>query len=172
MSKTLWLHHPAPLPGEGAVRLLEARPTSLAQLSPLRHELRAALRNESRPPGMEDEAADRLLLACEELASNGLRHGRGEVRATVTTLATGWLLDVSDAAVDRPPTPAIGRDPAFGGLGLFLVAGFSSACGWSVDGPRKHVWARIDFTPAEETQPTRPWLPEPRGDAPDPERAE
>jgi anti-sigma regulatory factor (Ser/Thr protein kinase) len=167
MSETLWPPHPPPLPGEGAVRIYEARPTTLAELTSLRRELRAALLDDSRPLGVDEEAVEGLLLAWEELLSNGLRHGHGEVRATVTTLATGWLLDVSDAAVDRPPAPAVGRDPAFGGLGLHLVAGFSSACGWSIQGARKRVWARIDFATTGQTGSTKPWLPHPRDDASD-----
>ena len=58
----------------------------------------------------------------------------------------GWLVEVSDARPDRPPTPAVDRDPALGGLGLHLIARLSSSHGWSVTGPRKLVWALL--TPA------------------------
>jgi hypothetical protein len=73
----------------------------------------------------------------------------------VTGNATSWLLEVSDAAADRPPSPAIGRDPAQGGLGLHLVARLCDAHGWTSDGHRKTVWARIDHTSAG-TRPARP----------------
>ena len=51
----------------------------------------------------------------------------------------GWLLDVSDAA------PAVGRDPATGGLGLYTVARLSAGRRWTIDGECKHVWVRIDY---------------------------
>jgi hypothetical protein len=64
----------------------------------------------------------------------------------ITTFDRFWLLDVADGAVDRPPVPAVGHDPARGGLGLHLVARICGACGWSAVRDRKHVWARIDYT--------------------------
>jgi two-component sensor histidine kinase len=94
-------------------------------------------------------AVERLLLVFEELVSNALRHGRAPVVVEVTTFDHCWLLDVSDAAVDRPPTPAVGRDAAYGGLGLYLVADLCGSHGWTVADDRKHVWARIDYTRAE-----------------------
>jgi hypothetical protein len=63
-------------------------------------------------------------------------------------------------AVDRPPQPAVGRDAAHGGLGLYLVARIFVAHGWPVDGDREHVWARIDATGAETRQAgpeSAPW---------------
>jgi hypothetical protein len=66
------------------------------------------------------------------------------VRAAVTAFDGCWLLEVSDAAADRPPTPAQGRDAAQGGLGLPLVARISGAHGWQITGDRKNVWARVD----------------------------
>ena len=84
-----------------------------------------------------------MLLAFEELASNGLRHGRPPVHVTVTATRAGWLLEVSDAADDRPPTPAVGRDPVHGGLGLHLVARLCTTHGWIPRNGRKHVWAHV-----------------------------
>ena len=69
----------------------------------------------------------------------------------MTDEADYWLLDVSDAAVDRPPTPAIDRDAADGGLGLYLIAQMCSAHGWTVDEERKHVWACVDHPRADGT---------------------
>jgi anti-sigma regulatory factor (Ser/Thr protein kinase) len=86
---------------------------------------------------------DRLLLAFEELASNGLRHSGAPIRVQVLGCPEGWLVDVSDACPDSPPTPAVDRDPALGGLGLHLVARLAAAVGWAADGGRKHVWAAL-----------------------------
>jgi hypothetical protein len=109
--------------------------------------LRVALSHGRRPAGASDDDLDRLLLAFEELVSNGLRHGSGPVEAVVTTAETGWLLEVSDAAGDTAPVPAVGRDAALGGLGLYLVAQMCGSHGWSAqDDGRKVVWARLDFT--------------------------
>jgi hypothetical protein len=55
----------------------------------------------------------------------------------------GWLLDLSDEAPDRPPIPAVDRDPALGGMGLHLVAQLSTDYGWEGRPGRKHVWARL-----------------------------
>lgn len=95
------------------------------------------------PAGADEDDVERLLLAFEELASNGLRHGGAPVRAAVTRTADGWLIDVTDAVADRVPTPAVDRDPAHGGLGLYLVARLGAAHGWWRQPDHKHVWARI-----------------------------
>ena len=87
---------------------------------------------------------DELLLVYEELTSNGLRHGRSPVFVRVAATGDGWLVDVTDAAVDHPPVPAVDRDPADGGLGLHLVARLCQAHGWIVDDGRKHVWACVE----------------------------
>ncbi|MGR7023290.1 ATP-binding protein [Geodermatophilus sp. URMC 62] len=121
-------------------------PAGPAELTACRRGLAAALHDGARPPGADEGAVERLLLAYEELASNAVRHGRGPVEVTVTSNDTSWLLEVSDAAADRPPSPAIGRDPANGGLGLHLVSRLCDAHGWTTDGHRKTVWARIDHT--------------------------
>jgi anti-sigma regulatory factor (Ser/Thr protein kinase) len=98
----------------------------------------------------EDEAAEQLVLAFDELASNALRHGECPVVATVVAGSGGWLLDVSDRAPQSMPAPAVGRDPAQGGLGLHLVARMSVAHGWYVDDDCKHVWACL---PTAEDRP-------------------
>jgi hypothetical protein len=77
----------------------------------------------------------------------------------LTTFDRFWLLDVSDAAGDRPPALAVGRDAAQGGLGLCMVAGLCGAYGWTIVDGRKHVWARIDYTRAESPG----CVPQPRG---------
>jgi len=118
--------------------------------------LRVALSHGGRPAAATDDDLDRLLLAFEELVSNGLRHGRAPVEAAVTTSETGWLLEVSDGAGDSGPVPAVGRDAALGGLGLYLVAQLCGSHGWSTqDDGRKIVWARLDFT-GETLDPAGP----------------
>jgi anti-sigma regulatory factor (Ser/Thr protein kinase) len=86
---------------------------------------------------------DRLVLALDEMASNALRHGGGHVRASVGLTADSYLIEVSDAALDAPPTPAIGRDPSEGGLGLYLIAELATEHGWYVRNGAKYVWALL-----------------------------
>jgi hypothetical protein len=74
----------------------------------------------------------------------------------------GWLLDLSDEAPDRPPIPAVDRDPAFGGMGLHLVVQLSTAYGWEKRPGRKHVWARLPSGRTEGAERQRNQLPEPR----------
>jgi anti-sigma regulatory factor (Ser/Thr protein kinase) len=110
--------------------------SDVAQLPHVRAEVRALLRISA-----DVELRDRLVLALDEMASNALRHGRGEVRAAVSRTSSAWLIEVSDRAADQPPAPAVGRDPSQGGLGLYLIAELSSAHGWYVADGAKHVWA-------------------------------
>ena len=139
----------------------QGAPRRAADLSRLRRELRAKVLRRCGPVA-DGANLDGLLLIFEELASNGLRHGRPPVRVRVATVPTGWLLDVSDAADDLPPAPAVGRDAADGGMGLSLVARLASAHGWTQHAGRKHVWARIDATTLPG--PSHPGAP-PRGPA-------
>ena len=77
------------------------------------------------------------------MASNALRHGGGRVRAAVGTTAESYLIEVSDRGIAHPPTPAVGRDPSEGGLGLYLIAELALQHGWYVDSEHKHVWALL-----------------------------
>jgi hypothetical protein len=106
-----WGQRLRPEPGSGLM-IGRWEPAGPADLTTGRRRLAAALNDGARPPCANEGAVERLLLAYEELASNGLRHGRHPVEVTVTGNNTSWLLEVSDAAADRPPGPAIGRDPA------------------------------------------------------------
>lgn len=127
-----------------------ARPVStwqlhdLAQLPQLRNELRRHLAADLPP---DDPAAadlrDHLVLAFDEMASNALRHGGGDVRAELHRTADAYLIQVSDQAAAAPPSPAVGRDPSEGGLGLYLIAELASRHGWYVSGGHKHVWALL-----------------------------
>jgi anti-sigma regulatory factor (Ser/Thr protein kinase) len=116
------------------------------ELPAARAGLRSRLDGVGFPDGEEDQASERLVLAFDELASNALRHGLSPVVATVVAGSGGWLLDVSDRDPETMPAPAVGRDPAKGGLGLYLVARLSVAHGWYVDGGSKHVWACLPTT--------------------------
>jgi anti-sigma regulatory factor (Ser/Thr protein kinase) len=119
---------------------------SLSELPGARAGLREHLSAIGFPRDPDDPAADRMILAFDELASNALRHGVSPVVATVVAGTGGWLLDVSDRDPDTMPAPAVGRDPAKGGLGLYLVARLSVAHGWYVDDGSKHVWACLPTT--------------------------
>ena len=83
-------------------------------VSRVRSDLRARIAHPSVSSASTEDARDGLLLVFEELASNALRHGGGDVRALVVAGPGGWLLDLSDEAPDRPPVPAVDRDPALG----------------------------------------------------------
>jgi hypothetical protein len=72
------------------------------------------------------------------------------------------LLDLSDEAPDRPPIPAVDRDPALGGMGLHLVAQLSTTFGWEERPGRKHVWARLPSGKSEPPERRTSQLPEPR----------
>jgi anti-sigma regulatory factor (Ser/Thr protein kinase) len=134
---------------------------SMPVVSRVRADLRARIAHPSVSSGSTEDARDGLLLVFEELASNALRHGGGDVRAVVVAGSWGWLLDLSDEAPDRPPVPAVDRDPALGGMGLHLVAQLSSDYGWEGRPGRKHVWARLP-SGMRTAETSRERLPEPR----------
>ncbi|NEK59679.1 ATP-binding protein [Geodermatophilus sabuli] len=139
MGRLAWPVRPLP-DGRGEVWRWDLG--AVAELPGARADLRARLDGVGLGAGGdEDQAADRLILAFDELASNALRHGRSPVSATVVAGSGGWLLDVSDRDPHTMPAPAVDRDPAQGGMGLYLVARLSVAHGWYVDGSCKHVWA-------------------------------
>jgi Histidine kinase-like ATPase domain len=167
MSGSAWAHRPRPAPRPDTDDVWGCEPYSVADVTAQRRCLAAALHNGSRPDRADDSDVERLLLVFEELVSNGLRHGQGPVRVTVTGTGSGWLLDVSDAAADRPPAPAIGRDAAHGGLGLYLVAGLSAAHGWELHGDRKHVWAEITLASERAAPSVGESVPPPRSDTSD-----
>jgi anti-sigma regulatory factor (Ser/Thr protein kinase) len=119
------------------------QPGTTAALAGLRRRLRTALDDGILPTGSDD--GERLLLVVEELVSNALRHGRSPVHVHVTAHALGWVTAVSDTAADRPPVPALDRDPAQGGMGLSLVARIGRVHGWEVESDHKIVWARVPY---------------------------
>jgi anti-sigma regulatory factor (Ser/Thr protein kinase) len=149
MGRLAWPLRPLP-DGRGEVWRWNLR--GLAELPAARAALRSRLGVVGVQASDEDTAGERLVLAFDELASNALRHGETPVVATVVAGSGGWLLDVSDRAPETMPAPAVGRDPAKGGLGLHLVARLSVAHGWYVDDGFKHVWACLP-TAMENRQP-------------------
>ena len=130
-----WTQQPPPRLGGPTEQWELATPADL-------HFMRAEVRQlvDAESVVMDDARCERFLLAVEELASNGLRHGGAPVRARVVAATQGLLIEVSDSD-PHAPEPALGRDPALGGLGLFLVARLTTTHGWLVDAGRKYVWA-------------------------------
>jgi len=143
MSTTSWLRRPVPDVNDRALHVWHWELRSSRELTGARMSLRQELLSARGGARTHEDDADLLLLAFEELASNGLRHGRPPVTATVSATPAGWLIDVSDADAGQLPAPAVDRDPAYGGLGLHLVLGLSTTHGWSVHSGRKHVWACV-----------------------------
>ena len=143
MARVTWPLRPLP---DGRGEVWRWHLGDVAELPAARAVLRARLDGVGFPRDEEDQAAERLILAFDELASNALRHGLSPVVATVIAGSGGWLLDVSDRDRETMPTPAVGRDPAQGGMGLYLVSRLSVAHGWYVDEGAKHVWACLPTT--------------------------
>ena len=92
---------------------------------------------------MQEELAERVVLVLDELASNGLRHGSPPVTVQLGNHPDGWLVIVSDAAVDHLPTPAFDRPAGQGGYGLHVIAELAAAHGIYRDGVAKSVWALL-----------------------------
>ena len=149
MGRLSWPLRPLP---DGRGEVWRWRLSGLGELPAARAVLRDRLSHVGFPRHDDDTSTERLVLAFDELASNALRHGESPVVATVIAGSGGWLIDVSDRALESMPTPAVDRDPAQGGLGLYLVARLSVAHGWYVDGGCKHVWACLP-TAVEDRQP-------------------
>ena len=137
MDDESWAEQP-PLQAHGQIWQWDL--SSVAQLPTVRGQLRCGLPSVI-PARADDSFIDRFLLAFEELASNGLRHGGRPVQARILADGDGLLIEVSDSFPERRPELAVGRDPAFGGLGLYLVARLTQAHGWHIAAGRKYVWA-------------------------------
>ena len=141
-----WTRRPLPPPDPDVLATWTWELRAAADLTASRRRLGAEAHSLGRPDTDIEEEVERLLLAYEELASNGFRHGRAPVRAEVTASTRGWLIDVTDAATDTSPAPPLNRDPAHGGLGLHMIARLCDAHGWSVTDGRKNVWAYLSAT--------------------------
>lgn len=97
-------------------------------------------------PGGLAELRNRVALSCSELVTNALRHGQPPIEVRLMTDGYAWMLDVTDADVDRMPQPYPERALGQGGYGLLLVARLASHVGWYVGDHEKHVWARIELS--------------------------
>jgi anti-sigma regulatory factor (Ser/Thr protein kinase) len=115
---------------------------NIAQLPRVRAELRRHAAAQALASADAD-LVDQVVLALDEMASNALRHGGGGVAAEVRLTDDAYLIEVSDQAATSPPTPAVGRDPSEGGLGLYLIAELATRHGWYVSNNHKHVWALL-----------------------------
>ena len=116
----------------------------ISELPQLRSDLRRHTEGDARPGDPNGvDLRDQLVLAFDEMASNALRHGGGDVQAALRLTEDSYLIEVSDKAAGAPPSPAIGRDPSEGGLGLYLIAELASMHGWYVHAGHKHVWALL-----------------------------
>ena len=140
MDPELWPRQPRP---ETSGPSYESEISSPTELRTVRAQLRAWVAHELGGADGDGAVLADLVAAVDELASNGLRHGRAPVRVRAVRTAEGLLLDVSDGDPHHGPEPAVGRDPALGGMGLGMVAHLTTARGWTVAGDRKHVWARL-----------------------------
>jgi anti-sigma regulatory factor (Ser/Thr protein kinase) len=116
----------------------------VAELPRVRADLRRHATTAARSDATaSDDLRDQLILALDEMASNALRHGGGGVHATVRQTPDAYLIEVSDRSPARPPSPAVGRDPSEGGLGLYLIAEMATQHGWYVSNGQKYVWALL-----------------------------
>lgn len=145
-AQTTWRQQPLPTLSPDTVPIWRCDLRTPMDLTICRGHLRAQVARLRRPSDLPDQGLDQLLLVFEELASNGVRHGRCPVSAQVAHTSHDWVVVVTDAAPDRPPTPTVDRDPARGGLGLHLIARLCAGYGWTVDEDRKHVWGRLQAT--------------------------
>jgi anti-sigma regulatory factor (Ser/Thr protein kinase) len=115
----------------------------VSELPGVRAHLRRGLAEQSDGSDAAADLDEAVVLAFDEMASNALRHGGGGVRARVQQTPDAWLVEVRDSAAQRPPQPAVGRDPSQGGLGLYLIAEMADDHGWHLTEGQKSVWALL-----------------------------
>jgi anti-sigma regulatory factor (Ser/Thr protein kinase) len=118
------------------------------QLSAVRRDARGLLARGAdgvprRSDDALDEAAERIVLALDELASNALRHGGPPVSVELFDRGATWLIVATDSAISDLPVPAVGRPGGLGGFGLYVVADFAIAHGIELGPDFKKVWAEL-----------------------------
>jgi signal transduction histidine kinase len=139
----------APLP-DGFTQVWRHELASLSELARLRARIRTEVTGTPVVEHPEREHwSERLVLVVDELTSNALRHGAGPVAAALSRGGRHWLIAVTDFSSRMPPTPARGRDPGQGGLGLYLVADLAVGHGWCPENGSKTVWAVVAEGPTE-----------------------
>lgn len=83
---------------------------------------------------------ERLLLVVEEIGCTALRHGRGPVDITVSTVDHDWRADVGDTDLGATDfRGGSGRRPRW--PGLYRVGRTWGAHGRYAEGTRKVAWA-------------------------------
>ena len=142
---TSW-HGDTAAPASDGTRL-DLQLESLGDLSRVRRTVRQYLLGSlaaagDLPPAAED-AVDEALLVIDELASNALRHGLPPASLHLADLGACWLAAVTDAAPDRPPTPARDRPAGQGGYGLYVIGDLTLAHGVHYEPACKTVWCRL-----------------------------
>ena len=86
--------------------------------------------------------AQTIGLVATELGGNALRHGLPPVIVQLLRGDGCYVLDVCDAAPDRPPVPAADRrDVRAGGRGLLIALSMAEQVCWYATEHAKHVWA-------------------------------
>ena len=141
MSEALWAERALPVGRDGWQSLLSVTVTRTADLT------RSAAGSPPRSPAgrRPSTRTTRTSRSCcwpsRSWPPTGCGTAGHRSRSPSTATGAGWLLVVSDASTERPPSPAVDRDPATGGLGLYLVARLATAHGWIAASGRKHVWA-------------------------------
>jgi hypothetical protein len=123
MSGTPWVRRPVPDLAGRATRVWHWELRSSSDLTLARMSFRAELLSGPGGARTNRDDLDLLLLAFEELASNGLRHGRPPVTVTVTATPTGWLIDVSDSDATALPLPRSTETPPTAAWGCIWSSG-------------------------------------------------
>ena len=98
MDAPLWAQRPLPPPLADQLPAWNWELRQAADLTTSRSDLKVRVLGAGVPPGDIEDDMERLLLAYEELASNGFRHGQAPVRAAVTAAGDGWLIDLLERA--------------------------------------------------------------------------
>lgn len=88
-------------------------------------------------------AADAARLVVTELVTNAVKHARGRFRVTVTRVAGGVRIAVTDTSPYLPMPRTSDPSVATGGRGMHLVAALSATWGTRTHDGGKTVWADL-----------------------------
>ena len=114
-------------------------PASPSRLAGLRRAARASLGE------VQDEVADDVVLALNEVATNAVLHGSGRIDIYVTLDSEALRIAVVDDGRRTPDRwPRLGATPPLGGRGLRIVDALASTWGNNFDPVgRTRVWAEM-----------------------------